>query len=65
VVVEGPTYKRNDVESNYISIIFWAQCLTQPPGHIPSISHHVRLQGLDERGQKITKNLFEKFLEKR
>ena len=80
VIAEGPTYTGNDVESHYTSTIypgpngnlvfnastiFWAQGLTQPPGHMPPISHHGRPQGPDERVQKITKNLFEKFLEKR
>ncbi len=80
VIAEGPTYTGNDVESHYTSTIypgpkgnlvfnastiFWAQGLAQPPGHMPPISHHGRPQGPDERVQKITKNLFEKFLEKR
>ena len=78
VVAEGPTYTGGDVESHYTSTIypgpkgnlvfnastiFWAQGLAQPPGHMPPISHHGRPQGPDERVQKITKNLFEKFLE--
>lgn len=80
VVAEGPTFTGGDVESHYTatiypgpkgnlvfnaSTIFWSQGLSQPPGHMPPISHHGRPQGPDERVQKITKNLFEKFLEKK
>ena len=36
--------------------IFWAQGLSQPPGHMPPISHHGRPHGPDERVQKITAN---------
>lgn len=76
VVAEGVTYTGDDKESHYTatiypgpkgnfvfnaSTIFWAQGLSQPPGHMPPISHHGRPHGPDERVQRITTNLFERF----
>ena len=42
------------------STIFWAQGLSQPPGHMPPISHFGRPHGPDERVQKITANFLAK-----
>jgi hypothetical protein len=76
VVAEGPTWTGGDVESHYTATIypgpkgnfvfnaatiFWAQGLAAPPGHIPPLSHHGRPHGADERVQRITRNLFERF----
>jgi hypothetical protein len=44
------------------STIFWSQGLSAPPGHMPPISHHGRPHGPDVRVQRITRNLFERFL---
>lgn len=77
VLAEGPTFTGGDVESHYTatmypgpkgnlvfnaSTIFWTQGLSAPPGHMPPISHHGRPQGPDARVQRITRNLFERFL---
>ncbi len=77
VVAEGPTWTGGDQESHYTatiypgpkgnlvfnaSTIFWSQGLSAPPGHMPPISHHGRPHGPDARVQRITKNLFSKFL---
>ncbi|MCI0460873.1 MAG: hypothetical protein L0Z62_28325, partial [Gemmataceae bacterium] len=77
VVAEGPTWTGGGVESRYTatiypgprnnlvfnaSTIFWSQGLSAPPGHMPPISHHGRPHGPDERVQRITRNLFERFL---
>lgn len=43
------------------STIFWSQGLAAPPGHMPPISHHGRPHGPDERVQRITRNLLERF----
>jgi hypothetical protein len=76
VVAEGPTWTGADKESHYTATIypgpkgnfvfnaatiFWAQGLSQPPGHMPPISHHGRPHGPDERVQRITRNVFERF----
>jgi hypothetical protein len=76
VVAEGPTWTGGDVESHYTatiypgpkgnfvfnaSTIFWAQGLSAPPGHMPPISHHGRPHGPDERVQRITRNVLERF----
>ena len=76
VVAEGPTWTGGDEVSHYTattypgpkgnlvfnaSTIFWAQGLSQPPGHMPPISHHGRPHGPDERVQRITRNVFERF----
>ncbi len=76
VVAEGPTWTGGDKESHYTATIypgpkgnfvfnaatiFWAQGLSQPPGHMPPISHHGRPHGPDERVQRITRNVFERF----
>ena len=42
--------------------IWWAQGLSSPPGHMPPISHNGRPHGPDPRVQRITQNLFERFL---
>lgn len=80
VVATGPTWTGGDAESHYTatiypgpkgnfvfnaSTIFWAQGLTQPPGHMPPISHHGRPQGPDERVQRITQNVFERAVARR
>lgn len=44
------------------STIFWAQGLSAPPGHMPPWSHYGRPHGPDVRVQRITRNLFERFL---
>jgi len=79
VVAEGPTWNSAEKSAHFTatiypgpkgnlvfnaSTIFWAQGLSQPPGHMPPISHFGRPQGPDERVQQITKNLFAKFLQK-
>jgi hypothetical protein len=76
VVSAGKTYTGGDQESHYTatiysgpkgnfvfnaSTIFWAQGLSAPPGHMPPYSHHGRPHGPDERVQRITRNLFERF----
>jgi hypothetical protein len=76
VVAEGPTWTGGDQLSHYTATIypgpkgnfvfnaatiFWAQGLAQPPGHMPPISHHGRPHGPDERVQRITQNVFERF----
>jgi hypothetical protein len=76
VVAAGTTLTGGDAPSHYTatvypgpkgnfvfnaSTIFWAQGLAQPPGHMPPISHHGRPHGPDERVQRITRNLLEKF----
>ncbi len=42
--------------------IFWAQGISAPPGHMPPISHFGRPHGPDERVQKITKNILDRFV---
>ncbi len=42
--------------------IWWAQGLSTPPGHMLPYSHFGRPHGPDERVQKITRNLLDKFL---
>jgi hypothetical protein len=41
--------------------ILWAQGLAAPLGHMPPISHHGRPHGPDERVQRITRNVFDRF----
>lgn len=56
VVFPGP-------KSNFIfnaSTIFWAQALSNPPGHTLPWSHYSRPHGVDPRVQKITHNLLKK-----
>jgi hypothetical protein len=77
VVAEGPTWTGGDEESHYTATvypwpkgnlvfnaatIFWSQGLSAPPGHMPPISHHGRPHGPEARVQRITRNLFERFL---
>jgi hypothetical protein len=76
VVAEGPTWTGDERQSHYTatiypgpkgnfvfnaSTIFCAQGLSAPPGHMPPISHHGRPHGPDERVQRITRNVLEKF----
>ncbi|MFN4261580.1 MAG: N,N-dimethylformamidase beta subunit family domain-containing protein [Gemmataceae bacterium] len=76
VVAEGPTWTGGDKESHYTATIypgpkgnfvfnaatiFWTQGLSAPPGHMPPISHHGRPHGPDERVQRITRNVLERF----
>ncbi len=42
--------------------IWWANGLSSPPGHVNPSRHGVTQQGPDERVQRITKNLFDRFL---
>lgn len=44
------------------STIFWSQGLSAPPGHMPPWSHFGRPHGPDARVQRITRNLFERFI---
>ena len=44
------------------STIWWAQGLSSPPGHMLPYSHFGRPHGPDPRVQRITRNLFERFL---
>jgi hypothetical protein len=77
VVAEGTTLNGSDQEAHYTatvypgpkgnvvfnaSTIFWSQGLSAPPGHMPPHSHHGRPHGPDPRVQRITRNLFERFL---
>jgi hypothetical protein len=77
VVAEGPTINGGDVEAHFTatlypgpkknlvfnaSTIFWSQGLSAPPGHLPPISHYGRPHGPDARVQRITRNLFDRFL---
>ena len=76
VVAAGKTWTGGDQESHYeatiypgpkgnvvfnASTIFWAQGLSAPPGHMPPYSHHGRPHGPDERVQRITRNVLERF----
>ena len=45
--------------------IFWAQGLSDPPGHVLPWSHWSRPHGPDDRVQRITKNLLERALSNR
>jgi hypothetical protein len=77
VVAEGTTINGADKEARYAATIYtgpkgnlifnaatiwWAQGLSQPPGHMPPISHYGRPHGPDERVRRITRNLFARFL---
>jgi hypothetical protein len=42
--------------------IWWANGLSSPPGHVNPSRHGVQQQGPDERVQKITHNLFQRFI---
>ncbi|MCA9423805.1 MAG: hypothetical protein KC994_01960 [Candidatus Omnitrophica bacterium] len=44
------------------STIWWSQGLSDPPGHILPYSHYGRPHGVDERVQRITKNLLDRAL---
>ena len=76
VVAEGPTWSGGEAESHYTATIYpgpkknlvfnaatiyWAQGLAAPPGHMLPYAHHGRPHGPDERVQRITRNLFERF----
>lgn len=45
--------------------IFWAQAVSSPPGHTLPWSHWSRPHGPDDRIQRITKNLFDRAVQKR
>lgn len=75
VVSEGPTLNSGDAATRYAatvypgpkgnivfnaSTIFWSQGLSTPPGHMPPISHYGRPHGVDERVQRITRNVLER-----
>lgn len=77
VVAEGTTINGGEKEAHWTatiypgpksnlvfnaSTIFWSQGLSAPPGHMPPWSHFGRPHGPDERVQRITRNLFERFL---
>lgn len=76
VVAAGRTWNGGEAESHWettiypgpkgntvfnASTIFWAMGLSSPPGHILPHVHHGRPHGPDERVQRITRNLFEKW----
>ena len=42
--------------------IWWANGLSSPPGHKTPVRHGVAQQGVDERVQKITHNLFQRMI---
>lgn len=42
--------------------IWWANGLSSPPGHVNPIRHGVTQQGVDERVQQITHNLFQRMI---
>ena len=42
--------------------IWWANGLSSPPGHQTPVRHGVAQQGVDERVQKITHNLFQRII---
>lgn len=42
--------------------IYWAQGLSSPPGHMLPYSHYGRPHGPDPRVERITKNLFDRFI---
>jgi hypothetical protein len=77
VVAEGTTINGGDREAHWTatvypgpkgnvvfnaSTIYWAQGLSSPPGHMLPYSHYGRPHGPDPRVQRITRNLFERFL---
>ena len=77
VIAEGRTINGGEKEAHWTatiypgpkgnlvfnaSTIFWSQGLSAPPGHMPPWSHFGRPHGPDERVQRITRNLFERFL---
>jgi hypothetical protein len=76
VVAAGKTLTGGEAESHWeatiypgpkgstvfnASTIFWAMGLSNPPGHILPHVHNGRPHGPDERVQRITKNLFDKW----
>ena len=77
VVAEGTTYNGGGRDAHWMSTIYpgpkgnhvfnastiwWAQGLSSPPGHMLPYSHFGRPHGPDVRVQRITRNLFERFL---
>jgi len=77
VVAAGKTWTANDVEGKYAATIypgpkgntvfnaatiFWAQGLASPPGHWLPFVHNGRPHGPDERVQRITKNLLDRWV---
>ncbi|OWK43498.1 N,N-dimethylformamidase beta subunit family domain-containing protein [Fimbriiglobus ruber] len=76
VVAAGKTWNGGEEESHYeatiypgpkgntvfnASTIFWAQGLSNPPGHWVPYVHNGKSNGPDARVQRITRNLFEKW----
>lgn len=56
----------NGPEGNVVfnaGTIWWAQGLSSPPGHVLPANQHARPQGPDPRVQRMTKNLFDRFVE--
>ncbi len=77
VVAAGPTWTGGEAESHYTatiysgpkgnlvfnaSTIFWSQGLSSPPGHLLPYTHNGRPHGPDVRVQRITRNVFERFV---
>ncbi len=77
IVAQGPTWTGGETESHYTatiypgpkgnlvfnaSTIFWSQGLSSPPGHMLPYTHNGRPHGPDPRVQRITRNVFERFL---
>jgi hypothetical protein len=77
VVASGPT-NNNSVEGHYDATIYpgpkgnwvfnaatiwWSDGLSEPPGYVrPDIYKHTKPRGPDPRVQRITRNLFARFL---
>lgn len=76
VLAAGKTWNGGEAESHWeatiypgpkgntvfnASTIFWAMGLSSPPGHILPHVHNGRPHGPDERVQRITRNLFDKW----
>jgi hypothetical protein len=57
-VYDGP--KGNIVFNG--ATIWWANGLSSPPGHVNPVRHGVKQQGVDERVQQITHNLFQRMI---
>jgi hypothetical protein len=77
IVAAGKTWNGGEQESHYeatiypgpkgnsvfnAATIFWAQGLSSPPGHWLPFVHNGRPHGPDQRVQRITKNLLEKWI---
>ena len=44
------------------AMIWWANGLSSPPGHVNPSRHGVGQQGPDKRVQRITRNLFQRMI---